>query len=95
VIGVAYGYLFSRLALVAQDLFTIRLLKAGGWLDVRNWKHAVAQCCAGAVFALGYLFIPRDSLWLLVPALLHGGLVAAWILRRPLYKFFAGRPGSP
>jgi O-antigen/teichoic acid export membrane protein len=89
VVGVAYGFLFSRLALLAQDLFTIRLLKAGGWLDLRNWKHAAAQCCAGAVFALGYLFIPHNSLWLLVPAALHGGLVTAWLLRHPIRKGLA------
>ncbi len=86
-VGAAYGFLFSRIALVAQDLFAIRLIKAGGWLDVHTWLKAGAQGLIGAGFALVYLFIPRDSYWLLIPAGIQGGLVAAWLLRQPLRKF--------
>ncbi|HYA79089.1 MAG TPA: hypothetical protein VED19_01105, partial [Candidatus Nitrosopolaris sp.] len=86
VVGAAYGFLFSRLALVAQDLFAIRLLKAGGWLSPHTWLKVGAQVLVGAFFALSYLFIPHDSLWLLVPAALHGGLVAIWLLRHHLRK---------
>ena len=86
VIGVAYGYLFSRLALFAQDLFTIHLLKAGGWLDFRTWLKAGAQGLVGAFFASAYFVFPAYSYWLLIPAVLHGGLVAAWLLRPQLRK---------
>lgn len=89
VAGAAYGFLLSRIAYLAQDLFTIRLMKAGGWLDPRTWKKIGAQGLVGAVFALSYLLFQSDSYWLLIPAALHGGLVAAWLLRRPLRKFIA------
>jgi len=89
VVGVAYGFLLSRVAYLAQDLFTIRLLKAGGWLDPRTWKKVGAQGLVGAVFALSYFAVQRNSYWLLIPAALHGGLVALWLLRHSLHKMFA------
>jgi O-antigen/teichoic acid export membrane protein len=87
VIGAAYGFLFSRIPFLAQDLFTIRLLKAGGWLDIHTWLKMSAQGLVGAVFALSYLALKHDSYWLLIPAALHGGLTAAWLLRHQLRKF--------
>jgi O-antigen/teichoic acid export membrane protein len=90
VVGAAYGFLFSRIAFIAQDLYAIHLMKAGGWLDRRTWLKVGAQSLVGAVFALSYLWFHADSYWLLVPASLHGGLVAAWILRHPARKFIAG-----
>ncbi len=92
VVGAAYGFLFSRVALVAQDLYAIQLMKAGGWLDIHTWLKTGAQGLVGAIFALSYLAWSPGSYWLLIPAALHGGLVAAWILRRPLRKFIAGSP---
>jgi O-antigen/teichoic acid export membrane protein len=91
-IGAAYGFLFSRIAFVAQDLFAIHLLKAGGWLDKRTWLKVGAQGLVGALFALNYFVFQRDAYWLLIPAALHGGLVAAWLLRQPLRKYIAGFP---
>jgi O-antigen/teichoic acid export membrane protein len=88
--GAAYGFLASRIAYVAQDLYTIRLIGAGGWLDGRTWMTFGAQGLVAAVFALVYCVLPQYSLWLLVPAVLHAGLVAAWMLRRPLRRFLAG-----
>jgi O-antigen/teichoic acid export membrane protein len=90
-IGVAYGFLCSRIAFIAQDLFVIRLVKAGGWLSVRTWKCVAAQGLVGGGFALSYLVFPSHSLWLTAPAVLHGGMVAAWLLRRPLRKWIAER----
>jgi O-antigen/teichoic acid export membrane protein len=89
IFGAAYGFLFSRVALVAQDLFTIRLIKAGGWLDRRTWEKVGAQSLVGAAFALSYFAFRNDfdSYWLLIPAALHGGLVALWISRHSLRKF--------
>ena len=95
VMGVAYGFLFSRIVYLAQDIFTIRLVKAAGWLSFRTWKCVAAQGAVGAAFASCLLVFPRHSLWLLVPAGLHGGLVAAWLLRRPLRRWLAGRAGIP
>jgi O-antigen/teichoic acid export membrane protein len=90
IIGAAYGFLFSRVAYLAQDLFTIHLIKAGGWLDLHTWLKIGAQGMVGAVFALSYLLFQSDSYWLLIPAALHGGLTAAWLLRHPARKFIAG-----
>jgi O-antigen/teichoic acid export membrane protein len=86
VVGVAWAFLFSRVALVAQDLFVIRLVKSGGWLSSHTWKNAGTQLTVGGIFALALLFFPRDSVWLLAPAVLHGSGVALWLLRNPLRR---------
>jgi len=86
IVGAAYGFLIARIANVAQDLLAIRLFKAGGWLDVRTWEKVAAQGLVAAIFASTYLFLKKDSYWLLFPTMLHGGLVAFWILRRQLLK---------
>jgi O-antigen/teichoic acid export membrane protein len=88
IVGAAYGFLFSRVALMAQDLFTIRLLKAGGWLDFHTWGKVGVQCLVAAVFATSYFLFQNDSdsYWLLIPATLHGGLVALWVSRHALRK---------
>lgn len=85
VTGVAWGFLFSRVILLAQDLFIIRLVKAGGWLAVWTWKHAALQGAIGLVFSASLFLLPSDSFWQLIPAALHGAAVAAWILRHPLH----------
>jgi len=89
VVGAAYGFLASRIVLVAQDIYAIHLLKAGGWLDARTWLKALAQTGVAALFASIYYFLPPDSFWLLVPAALHAALVAGWLLRQPLRKILA------
>lgn len=86
IIGAAYGFLFSRLVFVAQDLFMIQLLKAKGWFGLRVWKQIVLQGLVALVFAASYLAFSRNSAWLLVPATLHAGLMVAWLLRRQLLK---------
>ncbi len=87
--GAAYGFLLSRVALVAQDIYTVRLIQAGGWLNPRTWWQIAAQGLVAAGFALAYRVIPGDSYWLLLPAALHGVGVAAWLLRAPLRRYLA------
>ena len=87
--GAAYGYLLSRLVLVVQDLFVIRLLGAGGWLMAATWRQLGMQLLVGGAFSAVFLALPADSAWLLVPAALHGGLMATWFLRQPLRRLFA------
>jgi O-antigen/teichoic acid export membrane protein len=89
-VGGAYGYLLSRIAFVAQDLYTTRLINAGGWLAGSTWRKIAGQSLVTIIFGLAYLALPRLSYWLLIPALVHGGLMAAWLLRRPLRKFLGG-----
>ena len=88
VIGVAWAFLFSRSFLIIQDLFVIYLVKAGGWLAIRTWKHLGLQLAIGLGFLSTALVWPPTSLWQLLPALLHGAIVSAWLLRKPAAKFF-------
>ena len=88
VLGAAYGFLFSRLVFVAQDLFIIRLLKAKGWFGWAAWRQMVLQSLVSAIFAGSYFLFPVTSVWLLIPAVLHAGLISAWLLRHPLRKLF-------
>jgi hypothetical protein len=93
VVGVAYGYLGSRVALLVQDLYVIRLVNARGWLSGRTWLSIGIQNLIAGGFALTYLAFPRDSFWLLVPSALHGGLMAAWLLRQPFRHIAGGFAG--
>ena len=86
VVGVAYGFLASRTVFLAQDIYVIRLVKATGWFNRRIWLAVVVQGLIGGVFALLYLVVPANSIWLLVPAVLHAGLVGTWLLRHPLRR---------
>jgi O-antigen/teichoic acid export membrane protein len=90
VVGVAWAFLFIRVVPVAQDLFVIRLVKAGGWLAARTWKHLGLQILTGLVFSSTTLLWPRSSFWQLIPAFLHGAIVSAWLLRHPVRKAFLG-----
>ena len=84
VVGVAWGFLFSRAVVVAQDLYVMRLIRAGGWLAASTWRHLAAQLIVALVFSATAWLGPRTSLWQLLPAVVHGAVVAGWILRRPL-----------
>jgi O-antigen/teichoic acid export membrane protein len=84
--GVAWGVLASRIAVIAQDLYTIRLIGGGGWLAWQTWRNLLAQIAVGAAFFAASLLLPPASWWLIVPAALHGGLMAAWLLRRQIVR---------
>jgi O-antigen/teichoic acid export membrane protein len=84
VVGVAWAFLISRIVLVAQDLFVIRLVGAGGWLAASTWKHFGLQLAAGLAFASTAFLWPRPSLWQLIPACLHGCIIAVWVLHDPV-----------
>jgi O-antigen/teichoic acid export membrane protein len=106
--GVAWGVLASRVVLIAQDLYVIRLIGGGGWLSRRTWEHLLIQCGVG----LAFYFVARALLphaaqpepasetfwkrllatrWELLLAVVHGGLVAAWLLRKPLLRVLKAR----
>jgi O-antigen/teichoic acid export membrane protein len=89
VAGVAWGFLASRVAVIAQDLYVIRLIQAGGWLATNTWRH-VAKQAAFALACAGPLWLwPVDSVWQIVPAAIHGGAVAAWLVRHPVRNALA------
>lgn len=81
-LGVAFGFLFSRLALVAQDIFVIRLIGAGGWLSRDTWGQALLQCAVGGGFYCFAKSQPAFLAWQIAGAVLHGGLVSIWLLHR-------------
>jgi O-antigen/teichoic acid export membrane protein len=106
-VGVAWGVLASRVVFIVQDLYVIRLIGGGGWLSPRTWEHLLIQCCVGLAFYFGaraLAFSSPSSIqaesfwetlsvmrWQLSLALLHGGLVAAWLLRGPLLRVWKAR----
>lgn len=81
VVGVSWAFLFSRTALFAQDIFVIHLVKAGGWLAAKTWKQLGAQTVVGLTLFSTMAFRPRESFWQIIPAVGHGAIVAAWLLR--------------
>jgi O-antigen/teichoic acid export membrane protein len=81
IVGVAWAFLFSRVILIGQDLFVIRLVKAGGWLAFRTWRHLAFQVAIGIAFSFTTFVWARNSFWQLVPAALHAGAIACSILR--------------
>ena len=86
VVGVAWAYLVSRTAVVAQDFFVIAHVKAGGWLAMNTWKQVVGQVALGLAFSATMILWPRESFWQLIPATLHALMVTAWLLRKTLRK---------
>jgi O-antigen/teichoic acid export membrane protein len=94
VAGAAWAFLASRIVVVIQDVFVIRLIRAGGWLAARTWQSLGLQIAAGfAFFCLGF-FWPRVSLWQTIPAFVHGIAVATWLLRHPARNFLLRMRGS-
>jgi O-antigen/teichoic acid export membrane protein len=91
IVGVAYGFLASRIGVFAQDLFAIRLMKAGGWLSRQTWLSVGWQAVAAVFFGSVSLFVRRDSYWLLIPAIAHGTIISIWLMRHVLRKILSGR----
>ena len=87
--GVAWGVLASRVVTIAQDLYTIRLIGGDGWLSWHTWRNLLLQFIVGGAFFGVSRLLPAQSLWLIAPAALHGGLMATWLLRHQLKKIFA------
>jgi O-antigen/teichoic acid export membrane protein len=87
--GAAWGFVLSRFPYVLQDIYTARVIGARGWLDWKVLGSTAAQGLVAAVFALSYLVFEPTSPWLLIPGLIHGGVVAAWLLRQPLSRWIA------
>jgi O-antigen/teichoic acid export membrane protein len=86
VVGVAWGFLVSRVALIAQDVFVIRTIKAGGWLVDSTWKHLAFQALLAGLFSTLFLWWPPTHLGHLLSASFHAMVLGAWVLRAPLRK---------
>jgi O-antigen/teichoic acid export membrane protein len=84
--GVAWGFLASRAAVVAQDLYVILHVKAGGWLAMRTWRQVALQTGLGLVFSATIFLWPRDTFWQLIPAAFHGVAMVGWLLRNSVRK---------
>jgi O-antigen/teichoic acid export membrane protein len=94
VTGVAWAFLASRVVILAQDCFVIRLVNAGGWLAMSTWKQMAGQIALGLAFSATVLLWPRDSFWQLVPAALHGLAATGWLLRKTMRRGFLRLKGS-
>lgn len=79
--GVAYGFLASRLALVAQDFFVITLIKGGGWLAFSTWIQIVIQALVGLLFHFLSRFTGNEIHLIFALAILHSVVVSAWLCR--------------
>jgi O-antigen/teichoic acid export membrane protein len=92
VVGAGYGFLFSRVGLLLQDLYVQRLM--GGpllYLDRWGLKMLMGQACLGGLFALCLFFHRADSLWMMVPAGLHACAGVLWLLcHYPAWSMPAG-----
>jgi len=87
VVGVAWAFLLTRVVLVVQDLFVILLVGAGGWLAASTWKNLAVQVAVGLAFFSTIFLWPRHSLWQLIPAFVHGGVISALLLHQPVKNF--------
>jgi O-antigen/teichoic acid export membrane protein len=92
--GAAWGFLASRIAVIAQDLYVIRLIGGGGWLAWRTWRHLLRQSALGLTLFAVSRFLSPASYWQIVPAVLHGGLATAWLLRRQISKLLERAKGA-
>ena len=84
IVGVAWGFLFSRVIGVIQDLYVIRLVSAGGWLAASTWRQLALQLGISLLFSVFMFVWPRQSSWQLIPACLHGSAASALLLRQPI-----------
>lgn len=84
--GVAYGFLLSRIAFIAQDFLVMQLIGARGWLKLERWLHLIAQVLIGTVFLVFLRLLHPPFATQLSLALLHGVAVTAWLLRNDFAK---------
>ena len=94
VVGVAWAFLASRVVLVTQDLFVIRLVRAGGWLSIDTWKTFGFQLAVGLAFSSTELIWSRTSLLQIIPATAHGVIVSGWLLRHPMRSVLSKMQGA-
>jgi len=82
--GVAYGFLASRFALVAQDIFVIRLVHGEGWFARETWEQIAIQSLIGLGFYL-VVSLVGDARYVWIPlALLHAGVIIFWLLKESI-----------
>ncbi len=89
--GLAWGFLASRLTLVGQDIFLMRLIGAGGWLRLRTWRNILLQVGLGLAF-FWFRNVAGFSLPLSIAlAAMHGAIVSTGLLRQPISSLFRQR----
>jgi hypothetical protein len=94
-IGVAYGFLVSRIAFLGQDFFVIAMIGARGWFKLSRCFHLVIQIVLGVG---AWLILRSFNLSLVLQlclAAFHGVIVAIWLLRKDLAKLRARLSGLP
>ena len=84
-IGMAYGYALSRLPLVLQDFYLLRMIGAGGWLESATWLDISSQVAIGILFLLLRNAVALSTGWAILLPVLHGGLVSLWLIRQNVF----------
>jgi O-antigen/teichoic acid export membrane protein len=79
-VGAAYGYLFSRVAVVLQDLYVIRLIRGGGWLAASTWRLFGVLGLIALSFYGASLLTPQGSAGAAVLALIHGAVLPVHLI---------------
>jgi O-antigen/teichoic acid export membrane protein len=84
IIGVAYGFLVSRIAFLFQDLFVSTTIGARGWVSPERWSRLALQVAIGVLlwFSAQSMHLSLSTQVLL--AIVHGGAGAAWLVRHDL-----------
>ncbi len=88
--GLALGFLVSRVPLFFQDISSVRLIGAGGWLSRETWLLFAAQGAIGGLFFLLRNIIAASLFTSLLLALLHAAGVGAWLV----WKLVPGSYGA-
>ncbi len=78
--GLTLGFLASRIPLVVQDIFLVRLIGAGGWLSLRTWLLLAVQAGIGIAFLLLQKLLVLPFWASVALAAAHAGAVGGWLL---------------
>lgn len=89
--GVAWSFFLSRVSIIGQDLFVLKLIQAGGWLSPATWRSVLIQIGIGLLFYFLFHNFYPDSPWQLIPAAIHLLTVAISFLWKPASRLIALR----
>jgi O-antigen/teichoic acid export membrane protein len=94
-LGVAYGFLISRIALLFQDIIVAHIVGAAGWLKPSRWLHLLAQVTLGAALWVMLQSAHLSLAFQLLLALAHGSLVSAWLIRKDVAVLYRRMTVAP
>ncbi|HOQ88455.1 MAG TPA: oligosaccharide flippase family protein [Phycisphaerae bacterium] len=78
--GAAYGYLCSRVGVVLQDIFVIRMVGAKGWFSASVWRLLALYGVVALSFYFASLATAHGSVWAVILAGAHATVLPAHLL---------------